>query len=357
MEPFWSMHFMLPGQQHPHARAVSEAIERAREGVASMAGCEPFELVFTGGGTEANNLAILGTAAEAVERDPGGGKHLLVSALEHDSVLNAARSLTRHGWDVEVVLPGEDGVVDADRFADRIHVATRLVCLQLANPVLGTLQPVREVADLCHQRGVRIHCDATQAFGKMPVDVSQLRVDTASICGHKFYGPKGSGAVYVRRGLALSPIGFGESREMGLRPGSENVPAWIGFGAASTMVGRCAEEASTKLESLRERLIDRLRSAISAPVHVLCEQSLRLANTIALEMPIESSRIQRAARQLVFATAQSGAPPDEFTRAARAIGRSEAQIGRTLSVSLGWTTSQDEIDQAADLLAEAVETG
>ncbi len=356
MDPFWSMHFMLPCQEHPHARAVSEAIERAREGVAAMAGCEPFELVFTGGGTEANNLAILGTAAESAERGADRNGHLLVSALEHESVLSAAQSLTRRGWDVETVPPGDDGIVDPEQLADRIHAETRLVCLQLANPVLGTLQPVREVADRCHAAGVRLHCDATQAFGKIPVDLTQLQVDTAAISGHKIYGPKGSGAMYVRRGLPLEPIGFGESREMGLRPGSENVPAWIGIGAASAMVGRCAEDAAARLAALRDRFVDQLRAALSPGPTVLCEESLKLPNTVALEMPIESSRIRRAARQLVFATAQSAAPPDEVTRALRAVRRSDAQIGRTLCVSLGWTTSQEEIDRAADRLAEAVDT-
>lgn len=321
-----------------------------------MAGCDPFEVVFTGGGTEANNLAILGTAAEAAGRKAAGGRHLLVSALEHDSVLEAAYSLTRRGWDVETVPASEGGVVEPERFAERIRDETRLACLQLANPVLGTLQPVRELADLCHSAGVRLHCDATQAFGKIPVDVGRLRVDTAAISGHKLYGPKGSGAIFVRRGLSLAPIGFGESREMGLRPGSENVPAWVGFGAASALVGRCAEQASERLSSLRDRFVERLRGAAAAEIVVLCEHVPRLSNTVAIELPMEACRVRQAARQLVFTAAQSASPPDEVTRGLRAIGRSEAQIGRTVSLSIGWTTSQEEIDQAADMLAEAIDT-
>ncbi len=128
---------------------------------------------------------------------------------------------------------GKNGLVDPDYFGSRIRPQTQLACVQLANPILGTIQPVREIADICHNRGVPLHCDATQAFGKMPVDVGQLRADTVAISGHKFYGPKGSGAIYVRRGLQLSPISYGEPREMGLRPGAENIPACIGLGAAA----------------------------------------------------------------------------------------------------------------------------
>ena len=229
----------------------------------------------------------------------------------------------------------------------------RLACLQLANPVLGTLQPVREIADICHNRGVPIHCDATQAFGKMPVDVTQLRADTVAISGHKFYGPKGSGAIYVRRGLHLSPILFGEPREMGLRPGAENIPGCVGLGAAASLAGRCSAEAAESLGLLRDRFVSRLTQLISPQPLSLCLNSPRLPNTVAVEMPGDARRLQRAARNLVMATAQSDTPPDEMTRTLRAIGRTDVQIKRTLRISLGWTSSQEQVDRAADLLAEA----
>ncbi len=244
MQPYWCTHFMLPGQEHPHAQAVAEALEHAREGLALLAGCESFEIVFTSGGTEANNLAILGTLSR---KDPG---HLLVTSLEHDSVLGAVASLATKGWEIETVSCGNDGIVDPDYFGSRIQPQTQLACVQLANPILGTIQPVREIADICHNRGVSLHCDATQAFGKVPVDVSQLRADTVAISGHKFYGPKGSGAIYVRRGLHLSPISYGEPREMGLRPGAENIPACIGLGAAATLAAKCSADAAKTLSEL-----------------------------------------------------------------------------------------------------------
>lgn len=370
MQPFWSTHYMLPGQEHPHAQAVSEALESARENVAMMAGCEPYEIVFTSGGTEANNLAILGVAATAtndsvvpIGSDPLAqhrslaidSGHALVSALEHDSVLGATQSLLRQGWEIESVECNADGVIDPEEIAGRLRGNTRLVCLQLANPILGTIQPVREVADICHNHGIPVHCDATQGFGKIPVDLSQLRVDTAAISGHKIYGPKGSGAMYVRRGFELTPISFGEPREMGLRPGAENVPALIGFGTAAALAARCCVEAADTLAEIRDRLVAGLQSSFGDDVQVHCEDAERLPNTISVQLPGDAQRIQQAARQLVVARAQSDAPPDEMTRALRCIGLSPRQIGRTLRLSLGWTTSRDQVDRAIEMLAEATD--
>ncbi len=347
MQPYWSSHFMLPGQEHPHAQAVGEALENAREGLALLVGCEPFEIVFTSGGTESNNLAVLGILGR---EEPG---HALATVLEHDSVQESLQSLVTRGWEIETVGCDENGLVDPEHFGSRIRDNTRLACVQLANPILGTIQPVREIADLCHNRGVPLHCDATQGFGKLPVDVTQLRADTVAISGHKFYGPKGSGAIYVRRGLNLTPISYGEPREMGLRPGAENIPACIGLGAAATLAAKCAAEAEVSLTELRERLTKGIVSTITPEPIVLCEATLRLPNTVAIEMPCSAKQIQRSARQLAVSTAQSDLPPDEMTRALLAIGRTHPQIGRTLRISLGWTTSRDQIDRTVDLIADA----
>jgi cysteine desulfurase len=349
MQPYWSTHFLLPDQAHPHAQAVAEALESARENVASMVGCEPFEIVFTGSGTEANNLAIRGILGKQ------RSGHILVSDLEHDSVLATAAHLGV-AWQVEAIPCDDGGLIDPDRVRRMLRPHTKLACVQLANPVLGTIQRVREIADVCHSQGVALHCDATQGFGKMPVDVAQLRADTLAASGHKFYGPKGTGALYVRRGLAMSPISFGEPREMGLRPGAENVPGWIGLGAAAVLAERCAADAATSLMELRERFIKGIIGSLSRPVNVVCEGSPRLPNTVALEMPCGARQVQRAARQLAFCTPRSGSPADEMTRALRAIGRSDSEVGRTVRISLGWTTSQQQVDRAVELLADACDS-
>lgn len=350
MQPYWSTHFMLPGQEHSQAQAVSEALENAREGVAALAGCEPFEVVFTGGGTESNNLAILGAL---VDRPVG---HVLASSLEHESVLAPLNRLSRLGWEIELVQCDENGWVDPDRVAAQLKDDTRLVCLQAANPIVGTIQSVREVADVCHNRGVHLHCDTTQLFGKLPVSITQLRADTASISGHKFYGPKGSGAIYVRRGLKLAPITFGEPREMGLRPGAENVPGCIGLGAAASLAHRCCVDACDKASELRDQFASNLHEQLSSGFQVLCEASQRLPNTIAIELPSDARRLQQSARQMAVATPQSYSPPDELTRALRAIGRADSQVARTVSLSLGWTTSSEQVSRAVELIADAFDS-
>lgn len=368
MQAFWTTHFMLPSQSHVHASAVGEAIENAREGVSMLLGCDPFEVVFTSGGTEANNLGILGAAmvcraggdpSELIPTYPckrdAPPPHALISMIEDEAVIAAAHQLVALGWEVETVPCDSHGLISVDDFESRFRETTQLACLQLANPVLGTIQPVRELADRCHNRGIRLHCDATAAVGRIPIDVNQLRVDTLSLTAHKIYGPKGVGALFVRRGLDLHPISYGESREMGLRAGSENVPGIVGLGAAASLTARCVDEAQSTLCELCERLIDGLRSTLDGRVTVLSEHCQRVPNTIAIEMGCEARRLQKAARHVVVASAQSNHPPDEMTRVLRAIGRTEKQIGRTLRFSVGWTTSREQIDKAIDLLAEATE--
>ncbi len=350
MEPYWSTHFMLPDQEHPYAQAIGEALESARESVAFLVGCEPFEIVFTSGGTEANNLAIVGTLRE---QPPG---HLLVSALEHQSVNAPASHLAAIGWQVDTVECDPLGRIDAERVGSLIQHDTRLVCVQLANPVLGTIQPVREIAEVCHQRGVLLHCDATQAIGKIPVDVGQLNADMLAISGHKFYGPKGSGALYIRRGLGLSPIAYGEPREMGLRPGAENIPAWIGLGAAASLASRAATDSDSSLDQLCQRLVKGVLSSVNPAPRILCESTLRLPNTVAMEFSVSARKIQKAARHLAVASPRSDHPPDEMTQVLRAIGSDPSAVARTIRFSVGWTTTRDQIDRAIELLADALES-
>ena len=349
MDPYWSRHFLLPNQSHSHAQAIHEALEHAREGLAGMIGCEPFETVFTSGGTEANNLAIHGIFAN---KPPG---HVLVSDLEHDSVAKACDALGPD-WVVEVFPSGLDGCIDPNEVQTRLREDSRLVCLQAASPILGTIQPVREIADLCHTRGVLVHCDATQVFSKVPHSLEALRADTISISGHKFYGPKGSGALYVRRGLELCPISFGEPREMGLRAGSENVPACIGLGAAAYLCGKCSSDVFDNLGELRDILANGLVKNIPGAA-VLCQDSIRLPSTLAIRLPIQASALRTRCRQLVFNSAQSEAPPDEMTRSLRAIGLADSEISRTATFSVGWTTSRDQIASAVEMISDACEAG
>ncbi|MEZ6089435.1 MAG: aminotransferase class V-fold PLP-dependent enzyme [Pirellulaceae bacterium] len=229
MQPFWDEHFLLPTQQHPSGVALGELLESARERVAAMMGCQSYEVVFTSGGTEANNLAILGVC-RAWQQEQNRPGHILVSATEHDSVLAAANALTPEGWTVEFVPIGRDGCVDPQRVEAMLRRETVLVCLQAACGFSGVLQPVRQVADICHSKGVLMHCDAAQVAGKHPIDAGSLRADTIAVSGHKMYGPKGIGPSVFAKVLKLAPILYGETQEMGLRRVG-NITGAIGMGA------------------------------------------------------------------------------------------------------------------------------
>lgn len=350
MQAYWGQHFYLPSQQHPLSRAVGESLEQARESVSFLVGCEAFEVVFTGSGTEANNLAILGAIQE---QSPG---HILVSSIEHESVILAAESLVRWGWQVDQIPCDSLGQIDPASVAERLRDDTALVCVQLANPVLGTVQAIRQVADVCHNRGVRLHCDATQAFGKIAVDAVALGVDTMSISGHKFYGPRGSGALYLRGGLKLSPVSYGESREMGLRPGPENVPAWVGMGVAANLVSRCIDDVEANFQELHERFVNGLDSSIEDVVVLGGGGVLGLPNTVCVELPVLASKVQEVARELVVRSPETDSPPCEMTRVLAAAGRSSRQVARTMQISMGWTTSREQVDRAVELLASACDS-
>lgn len=349
MEPYWSEYFMLPAQGHRGCLAIADAVDQARERVAVMLDCEPFETVFTGGGTEANNLAVLGMA----RRWKSG--HLLVSALEHDSIWYAAEQLRTEGWATETIPVDAHGVVDPLAVEARLRPETRLVCLQAANPVLGTLQPVREVADLCHPRGVLVHCDAVQLAGKLSLGVRELRADTVAISAHKMYGPKGVGALYVRRGLELIPSLYGEIREMGLRAGVENPSGWVGLGAAARLVTHAGKKMTESLAETRDHFRAQLTEQLGDEVRVLGDAMQRIPNTLLLELPKTACRVFRYVRELAVARPQAAQPADEMTRCLRAIGLDERRIGRCCRVSVGLTTSREQCERAASLMAEACE--
>ena len=342
MQPFWSTHFMLPSQQHPHAQAIAESLDQARQQVAAMIGCDPFEVVFTSSGTEANNLAIRCLVGD---RQRG---HDLLTEIEHDSVRHVVEQLPR-GWEVEFLPVTRDGSVDVDRVADAVRRDTMLVCLQLVNPILGVVQPVAQVADVCSKRGVFVHCDASGAFGKMAVDVNLLGVDTLSVSSHKIYGPKGCGALYVRKGLSLAPLVFGEPREMGLLGGVENVPACIGFGVAAGLASRCFPDVTDNLELLRDSLYEGVVSSVEG----VLRYGGGLSNTLALGLPVEASRVLKRARELVVSAPLSVSPDDGVARCFRSIGLGDQEILRSVSVSVGWTTTRDQVDLAIGLLADA----
>ncbi|MGF1471786.1 MAG: cysteine desulfurase family protein [Rubrobacteraceae bacterium] len=244
-----------PSSLHAPGAAAQEAVAGARESVAALIRAEPHEIVFTSGGTEADNLAILGLARAA-----GRKRHVLISAVEHAAVREAARHLETVGYDVEIVGVDAGGLVDAKEFARSLRADTALAAVVWANNEVGAVQPVEELAQICAERGVPFHVDAVQAAGRLALDVRDVPVSTLAISSHKLYGPQGVGALYVRNGLLLEPVVFGGGQEKGLRSGTESVANIVGFGRAASLARDELEERARHESRLRELLISGLTS-------------------------------------------------------------------------------------------------
>lgn len=351
MAPFFSEDYGNPSSTHPLGRAAHEAVKDARTRVAHLLGAQANEIVFTSGGTESNNLAIIGVCWQPM-RLTGG--RLVISALEHPSVAEPAQFLRRLGYEVRVVRCNRQGRVDPADVVQQIDGDTRLVSILHANNEIGTLQPLREIAEACHARGVPVHTDAAQSIGKLPVRVDELGVDLLSLAGHKLYGPKGVGALYVRRGIALEPLLHGAGQEAGQRPGTENVPAIVGLGAAAELAERHFGEEQQRQAELRDRLEARLRSAVSGLV-VHGASAARLPNTTAASFPgVSGAALLQAAPELCASTgAACHAEAGAMSATLAAIGCSAETARGTVRLSLGRFTTERDVDRAADLLAEA----
>ncbi|HEX2223675.1 MAG TPA: cysteine desulfurase family protein [Thermoanaerobaculia bacterium] len=337
-----------PSSLHRFGQAARNAVEEAREKVAFLLGARPLEVVFTASGTEANNAVLFGLFKD--------GGHLVISALEHPSIRRAAERLEEQGTAVTRVPPGPDGVVPAATVAAALRPDTRLVCLMLANNELGTLQPVAEVAALCRERKVPVLCDAVQAVGKVPVDVAALGVDFLTLGGHKFHGPLGAAALWVRKGASLPGYLVGGSQERRRRASTENVPAVVGLGAAAEIAAAELPERARHLAALRDRFEAGLAGIPDAIVH--CQGSPRLPNTsnvafLGAEGEALLIRLDLAGFAVSTGSAcSSGAV--EPSKTLIAIGLSPEEALSTLRVSVGLPNRPEEIDAFLAALAREV---
>lgn len=254
MLPYFDRQFGNPSSIHRWGREAARAVREAREAIAAVLNCHPREVIFTSGGTESNNLALRGIAL--AQRDAGRGRHIVVSAVEHKAVLDTAKDLAaRYGFELTVAPVDRYGRVDVEAVAAALRPDTILVSVMYANNEVGTIQPVAEIAALCRERGIPFHTDAVQAAGHLPLDVEALGVDALSISGHKIYGPKGTGLLYLRTGTPCWPQVTGGGQEGGKRSGTENVPGIVGMAKALTLAHEAREEENRRLRALRDRLI------------------------------------------------------------------------------------------------------
>lgn len=354
MLPFLAQHYGNPASQHALGRACEEAIEDARSQVAAFVGADRDEIVFTSSGTEANNLAVKGVLLRWL---PQGGGHVVISALEHAAVSESARFFERLGCAVTIVPCDARGRIDPAAVESALRKQTRLVSVLHACGQIGTVQPIREIARRCHERDVLVHTDAAQTVGKLRLHVDELEVDLLSLSGHKFYGPKGIGALFVRRGTPLEPILHGAGQEGGLRSGMENVPHIVALGKAAMLLDRCVEEAAERLAMLRDKLFDRLSAGIGERLSVNGDLVSRLPNTLSLNLPAVSAVELLARTPEICATAGAAGGRDDPSRSSSlvAIGLSPQLARGTIRLSVGWYTSEEDIERAANLLVAAWE--
>ncbi|NLE23553.1 MAG: cysteine desulfurase NifS [Actinobacteria bacterium] len=341
MLPFFSEHYGNPSELHRLGREARAAVDAARAQVASVLGAGEKEIVFTSGGTESDTLALAGSLARY---QPG---HLIVSAIEHPAVMEAARALNRQGWDVDFVPVDGDGVVDLDAYEQAFRDDTRLASIMFANNVIGTVQPVAELARIAHEKGALFHTDAVQAVGSLPVDVDELGVDLLSLSGHKLYGPKGVGALYVRRGTRLQPVIDGGGQERRLRSGTENVPGIVGLGVAITLAAEQLPEVGPRLESMRDRLMDGVLERVPE-VTLLGHRTQRLPGNAAFSVRYiegESMLLQMDAQGFMVSSGSACASGSlEPSHVVLALGLGAEDAHGSIRVSLGRENTVEEVD-------------
>ncbi len=339
-----------PSSSHLTGRKAREVIEYSRAAVADLLGCGPEDVLFTSGGTESNNLAIMGTA---FAHQKG---HIITSSIEHPSVLNVCRRLEILGFEVSYAPVNKDGVVVSDAVREAIRGDTILISIMHSNNETGVLQPIEEIGVLAKERGITFHVDAAQSIGKTPLGAAVSFVDLMTVVSHKFYGPKGVGALFVRKGVVLKPILFGAGHERGLRPGTENVPGIVGLGKACQITMRDIRMRVSHTSRLRDMLYTGLRSALPDVV-VNGHETRRLPNTLNLRIPgISSNDLVEAVRDDVAISTGSACHAGRLTPSPvlKGMGLSDEEALSSVRMSTGKDNTDDEIKKAIEIITAAV---
>ena len=352
MRPFLEEEFGNPSSGHLYAVMPRQALNTARRQVAGLLNCAPEEVVFTSGGTEANNWAIIGTALALRDR----GRHIITSSFEHPAVLNVCHFLEKEGYEVTYLPVDAQGIVGVADVEAALRPDTILVTIMHANNEVGAIQPIAEIASLAKLRGIRVHTDAAQSLGKIPVDVKELEIDLLSMAGHKLYAPKGVGALYIRSGVRLETFMHGAGQEMRRRAGTENILEIVGLGKACEIAARNLEHNRRHMQAMR----DRLHAAITAgvkEVRLNGHAEKRLPNTLSLSFRnMEANRILEAIGMEIAASAGAACHADsvEISHVLKAMGVPIEWAKGTLRLTTGRMTTAPEIDRAATLIVEAV---
>ena len=335
-------------------REARKAVENARKQAADAIGAEPREILFTGGGSESDNLAIKGTAFALKEK----GRHIITTAIEHPAVLNTCRWLAKQGFELTCITPDRDGRIDPEQIRSAIREDTILISVMAANNEIGTIEPVAEIGRIAREKGIVFHTDAVQAAGAILIDVKEWNADLLSLSAHKFNGPKGIGALYVRRGTRIDPLISGGEQERGLRAGTENVPGIVGLGKAIEEAAAGLAEHSARTAALRNRLTEGILSAV--PDSALngakdgrlpgnCNIRFNRIDGEALLLRLDLAGIAGSSGSACTAGSQ------EISHVLRAIGLNEAEAKGSLRLTVGPDNTEEEIDETVLTVKEIAE--
>ena len=358
MLPYLSGEFGNASSIHTFGQKARAAVETAREQVAALIGARPQEIVFTSGGTESDNHAIFGIAGGVVAAASGPQKHVITSAIEHEAVLNACQALEKSGVAVTFLPVDHDGRVDPDAVRSAIRPETVLITVMHANNELGTVEPLEEIGCVAADADVHLHTDAVQSAGKIPIDVNTLRLDLLSLSGHKFYAPKGIGALYIRGGTRLRQLLFGGHHQRGFRPGTENVAGIVGLGKAAEIARKSLADDTARVSALRDRLERGLLQTVTH-AHVNGAGAPRTPNTTNITFDGIEGEALVIALDLKGLACSTGAACSsgavEPSHVLTAIGLPPEEARASLRFSLCRHTTAVEVDFALKIIPAAVD--
>jgi len=354
MLPYLKEHYGNASSLHTPGQIAARAVEEARVKVAELINCDPREIIFTGSGTEADNFALKGIAEKLKSR----GNHIITSAIEHHAIEMTCRYLEKRGFQVTYLPVDREGLVHPEDLKKALREETILVSIMHANNEVGTIQPIKELAEIAHERGVLFHTDAVQTAGSIPVDVRELGVDLLSLSAHKFYGPKGVGALFLRKGVAIEPLIHGGGQERNLRAGTTNVPSIVGLGKAAELAKKELQQRMEHNLKLRERLIKGLEEKLSDYI-LTGHRTLRLPGNVSICVQyIEGESMLLLLNAEGFACSSGSACTSgslEPSHVLIAMGIDPQLAQGSLRITLGRENTEEDVDRFLEVLPKIVE--